>query len=945
MKIQSSVLLIVLMSLGPYAKLQAVATKSDLTTSSARPSFNVSILKYTGEEIRNSGTKSLAEFLQLYSPRGGWFFVPSSGHGTFGAQTASVNLGNTGALNVSVDGIQLSTSPLMGGVSSSVSLQAVPLHAIDYIELVPTSDRLDGFSELRIVTTKDTSLNIGTTQGRRHIPNTKSFLHKDPFSGSMYGGLNTDNQSLYFWSEYSYRPEIYSGERDVTGSKASDINGDGLISAGRETQGLSYFSRNIQGKVAYPNIVSGIFGQDILDWTYSISVCPGSLANPVNGFVGNNFIANFPPALVGAPRGVCLYDYTENMVEHSMLESYSGGLNHLYRISPTMNLENQLLIFDRRAWGRLAPPAASWKLPADHPENIADVPVTGYWRWDEIGNRANLFTSFDFYAKSILTKKFYEALSLQAQVKKSQENGAQTGRFYLSYTGLADAIANNQGNLTDPLSILKMRATTTENVLKDQFQYMVQGFGTFELNTVLRSTHHWSLKLRSDRSYMGVTYDSQSEAQKIGGSGGNSFRGGMETNDGVFNLNTVIHVDRIPHLGIDLQLANNKVSYGETALPDSSFDPSSLAFLRQFKTTLSAKSKKLYRVSGTVSPYHGVKLEASTQNTVQYPDGADLFGLSFSFYPYVRDTLTCASVDSCPETQIAAQYTKSISGKVTTGDGKLHILGLGYYGDFRSVKNIVASATYENLTDNLIMSQNIQELIYAEVGGDTSKLQGSYTYIDTTGRSNPSTATALGSGSLEQCSSDFAVMYGAESKDTFIIRRCSDKVIDLVGISGLTTEPLKQTAFSLRLGGSVDSSFGELTTNYHGYFINRWDIIKTGLDSSGALVSYAQNHIKTSGMPGYQGLYSFDWSKWGIGAHYSIRHIGETYAIGEASKEDPMFFHNISASYLRTFPTMSLKTTMGVRNATNTHSSTLYMEPPVGLVGRVYYVTLNMKLR
>ena len=357
---------------------EVVITGSRIKRDSLNSAAQVTTI--TSEDIAASSGLMTADVLRdsIYNSFGS--FSPTAGSSAMGNATISVRgLGSARTL-VLMDGRRMPGSPHLGG-SGAVNINMIPTVAVERIEILA-----DGASSVYGSDAIAGVVNVITKKGFDGVEFNFRRGDRDRDDGEensvsfIYGATN-DKGYVTIMVEHDERDEIYLKDRWYTKATAEDRNGDGVIDLYSETYGLSWYSRNLADPVT----------GDIM----ATPTCPGSVDNPTDGWWGPNFGgaafgqgATSTPSNGGAARGICGYAWADIMVQNAATFRDSITTNFEYEVNDQISLYSRINYLRNESTGRYAPPAARYpSIAVGDPANPYDVPVTGYWRWTEIGNR------------------------------------------------------------------------------------------------------------------------------------------------------------------------------------------------------------------------------------------------------------------------------------------------------------------------------------------------------------------------------------------------------------------------------------------------------------------------------------------------------------------------------------------------------------------------------
>ena len=134
--------------------------------------------------------------------------------------------------------------------------------------------------------------------------------------------------------------------------------------------------------------------------------------------------------------------------------------NTQYQINDKLSMYTRVNLLRNESTGRFAPPAAAYPgILVGDPNNPYDEPVTGYWRWTEIGNRGMHFVDNGMDAVVELTYQINDDVEVTYGQQYNKFYGTDIGRYYLSYAGL-DANRYNETSFGSAEGVAAMSSTT-----------------------------------------------------------------------------------------------------------------------------------------------------------------------------------------------------------------------------------------------------------------------------------------------------------------------------------------------------------------------------------------------------------------------------------------------------------------------------------------------------
>ncbi len=463
------------------------------------------VVAVTTEDIKMEGDFTVADALRSSTLNSFGSFSERSGSAA--QSQAEVNLRGAGSSRtlVLLNGRRFPGSPTLGGASAN--LNAIPMAAVERIEILTDgasstygSDALAGVVNVIL---KEDFEGLTVSFGAGHRDQDEGLTSRE---FSIVGGASNDRGNITFSYDHQMREGISDGARDYTKAKMTDFNGDGIIQAYRETDGWSIYgatvaspdSSEMQASPLCDNLVSA-YGEDTFrkvaadkDWS------PGST--------------------------YCMYAYANVSYNTASIDRNTVYVNTKYDINDSIEWFGSAMFVQNSSFGRYAPPAAPWRnMAADNPHNPYGEETTGYFRWVDIGTRdGNVDDYNQDYVFGFRGDLDWNNGNWEVYYHKNIADNKSIGEYYLSYAGLAYNIANGI-DLGSPEGVANMKATTLQQAsgVFDQF-FAGFGFDMFELPGGV--VGHYVGAEYFEQSYKDI-YDAQSEANRIGGSAGNSAQG------------------------------------------------------------------------------------------------------------------------------------------------------------------------------------------------------------------------------------------------------------------------------------------------------------------------------------------------------------------------------------------------------------------------------------
>ena len=727
---------------------EVVITGSRIKRDSLNSAAQVTTI--TSEDISASSGLLTADVLRntIYNSFGST--GPTAGDGAM--SNATINMRGLGSARtlVLMDGRRMPGSPHLGG-SGAVNINMIPTVAVDRIEILA-----DGASSVYGSDAIAGVVNVITKKGFDGLEFTFRRGDRDRDDGEenavqmLYGATN-DKGYITLAVEHDERDEIYLKDRWYTMATAEDRDGDGVIDLYNETYGLSWYSRNLADPVT----------GDIM----ATPTCPGSVDNPTDGWWGPNFGgaafgqgATSTPSNGGPARGICGFAWADIMVADAATFRDSITTNFEYEISDKVNLYSRVNYLRNESTGRYAPPAAAYPgiLVGDE-NNPYDVPVTGYWRWTEIGNRGMHFVDTGMDAVFEVTYEMNDDVEVVVGKQINKFYGTDIGRYYLSYAGLSHNILNDE-----PFGSAKgaaaMSSTTlveytnhyekTDVVVQVDDIYDLPGGAVVAAFGIENITNEYSAE-----------FDKHSENSLVGGSAGNSGAGYREI-DSIFAEVLLPVMDNL-----EVTASFRSDDYSDVGSADS------------------------FKLGALWVPMDGTTVKFNFGEGFRAPTMDDLYGATTFSANSVKDYAACAASGvasaKCPTKQVSTlikanpnlgpESSESFTFSIEQDMGMLvdALDGLNVRFDY-----------YEITINDAIASISTQDVMWNDfVGG--SALSNNVTYYDSTGIGADGSAAGspVGTGTVGGSCPAGAAYVKREGNDPaiYIIRSCANGRADYVG--------------------------------------------------------------------------------------------------------------------------------------------------------------------
>ena len=727
---------------------EVVITGSRIKRDSLNSAAQVTTI--TSEDISASSGLLTADVLRntIYNSFGST--GPTAGDGAM--SNATINMRGLGSARtlVLMDGRRMPGSPHLGG-SGAVNINMIPTVAVDRIEILA-----DGASSVYGSDAIAGVVNVITKKGFDGLEFTFRRGDRDRDDGEenavqmLYGATN-DKGYITLAVEHDERDEIYLKDRWYTMATAEDRDGDGVIDLYNETYGLSWYSRNLADPVT----------GDIM----ATPTCPGSVDNPTDGWWGPNFGgaafgqgATSTPSNGGPARGICGFAWADIMVADAATFRDSITTNFEYEISDKVNLYSRVNYLRNESTGRFAPPAAAYPgILVGDDNNPYDVPVTGYWRWTEIGNRGMHFVDTGMDAVFEVTYEMNDDVEVVVGKQINKFYGTDIGRYYLSYAGLSHNILNDE-----PFGSAKgaaaMSSTTlveytnhyekTDVVVQVDDIYDLPGGAVVAAFGIENITNEYSAE-----------FDKHSENSLVGGSAGNSGAGYREI-DSIFAEVLLPVMDNL-----EVTASFRSDDYSDVGSADS------------------------FKLGALWVPMDGTTVKFNFGEGFRAPTMDDLYGATTFSANSVKDYAACAASGvasaKCPTKQVSTlikanpnlgpETSESFTFSVEQDMGMLvdALDGLNVRFDY-----------YEITINDAIASISTQDVMWNDfVGG--SALSNNVTYYDSTGIGADGSAAGspVGTGTVGGSCPAGAAYVKREGNDPaiYIIRGCANGRADYVG--------------------------------------------------------------------------------------------------------------------------------------------------------------------
>ncbi|MCF6438238.1 TonB-dependent receptor [Pseudoalteromonas luteoviolacea] len=457
----------------------------------------------TTAEFESQGRVSVAEALQSVTSNSFGSIAPASGNSAQSQNTVSLLGAGAGRTLVLVDGKRLGGSPSLN--AGGANLSSIPMAAVERIEILKDgasaiygSDAIAGV--INVILKKDfegAAFDIQVGRPEADGGETKQM--------SLSFGVSSDKGNITFVYDHQERRAIFDRDRDYTKATWEDKNGDGLISAGDETTGIS------------------VFGATIVDSEGNHHASPkcNELKNTVPGFVG---ILDQGTGNGGIGNGeVCGYAFADVSANMASTKRDSIMTSLAYELTDDIELYARGMFSRNDSFGRYAPAAALWtNMSADNEHNPLDEVAKGKFRWYQLGNRDGEVTDYQQDYLLGLKGMFGDTAEWEVSYHKARLDYRTAGRYYLSYSGLA---YNAQENIDmgSEQGINNMRATTYVESQSD-LDHFFAGLG-FEFGELEGGMISHYIGGEYFEEVLDSKFDAQSDAKLVGGNAGGSGMG------------------------------------------------------------------------------------------------------------------------------------------------------------------------------------------------------------------------------------------------------------------------------------------------------------------------------------------------------------------------------------------------------------------------------------
>ena len=736
---------------------EVVITGSRIKRDSLNSAAQVTTI--TSEDIAASSGMITADVIQqsIYNSFGS--FSPTAGSGAMSNATIDMRgLGSSRTL-VLMDGRRMPGSPHLGG-SGAANINMLPTIAVERIEILA-----DGASSVYGSDAIAGVINVITKKGFDGMEFNFRKGDRDRDDGEenavsfIYGATN-DKGYVTIVVEHDERDEIYLKDRWYTKATAEDRDGDGVIDLYNETYGLSWYSRNLADPVT----------GDIM----ATPTCPGSVDNPTDGWWGPNFGgaafgqgATSTPSNGGAPTGICGFAWADIMVQNAATFRDSITTNTEYQINDKLSMYTRVNYLRNESTGRFAPPAAAYPgILVGDPNNPYDEPVTGYWRWTEIGNRGMHFVDTGMDAVVELTYQINDDVEVTYGQQYNKFYGVDIGRYYLSYAGL-DSNRYNEVSFGSAEGVAAMSSTT-----------LVEYTNHFEKQDVVMQIDNVAdmaggsvsvlLGLEQMENRYSSEFDKHSENSLVGGSAGNSGAGTREV-DSLFAEVLLPVMDNL-----EVTASFRRDDYSDVGEADS------------------------FKVGALWTPVAGTTVKLNFGEGFRAPTMDTLYGATTFSANAATDYAACEASGTPADDCSSKQVSTLITSNENIGPEESESFTMSIEQDFGVLMDALEGLTvrfdyYDITVNNAIVGIGTQSVLWNDyIGG--SELTNNVTFYNAdgiggdgsasgapVGTGTTSGSTALG-GVTCPAGATYVKREGSNS-DVYIIRSCANGRVDYIGAS------------------------------------------------------------------------------------------------------------------------------------------------------------------
>lgn len=572
------------------------------------------IITFTFEEIELSGDISVADALRSSTLNSFGSEGEYSGHSY--QSNAILDLRGLGAERnlVLINGRRTVGSPSLWG-GGTVNLNMIPFTAVDRVEMIGDgasavygSDAVAGVTNVVMKKNYD-----GLTFQARY--GDRSEDDGIEVSASLLMGASNDRGNVTVSVEYDRRDPIWDADREYTRARWGDYDGDGVITLGEETTGVSYHGYTLLNPYWYPGLPYD--PDDQMTWPYT----PGGDCAEEGAWTG--------PVSLGPESGFsCGYAYSLVAANRAGLERVNSFASVEYAVTDSLDFFTDLLMAHNTSFGRYAPPAAFGPTIPGDPRNDIGA-YLGWFRYEEIGTRDGNVTDDLIDINIGVRGELGGSVSWEAYYTYSDYVSSNLGYYFLSWSGLEYNINNDIDDYDEWVASMK---ATTVNDDQQTLQKIFAGmqFDLFQLPGGTVSAYVGAEHFEVD--YQALV-DAQSEAALVGGRGGTSAWGYRDVT----------------------------ALFAEAILPIFDWWEVDLALRYDDYSDFGSSTTPRIGTIAWIPGYDVLRLKASWGQGFKAPELSSLFGSTLVDYLWLDDYYGCQlqgiSVEDCWSRLIEAEYS------------------------------------------------------------------------------------------------------------------------------------------------------------------------------------------------------------------------------------------------------------------------------------------------
>ncbi len=816
---------------------EVVITGSRIKRKSLNSAAQVTTI--TSEDIAASQALMTTDVLRnsIYNSFGS--SQPTAGSADMSNATVSVRGLGAARTLILMDGRRMPGSPHQGG-SGAANINMIPTAAIDRIEVLADgassvygSDAIAGV--INVITKKGfDGLEFNFRQGNRDRDD------GEENSVSMLYGATNDKGYITLVVEHDERDEIYLKDRWYTGpSIRSDENGNGAIDMYDESYGISWYSRNIADPVT----------GDII----AAPTCPGSMDNPVDGWWGPNFGgsafgqgATSTPSNGGPARGLCGFAWADIMVAQAATFRDSITTNLEYAINDKFTLYSRVNYLRNESTGRFAPAAAAYpNMAVGDKDNPYDVPVTGYFRWTDVGNRGMHYVDTGMDAVFTVTQEVSDDVEVVYGKQINKFYGVDIGRYYLSYAGLSSNNLNDVA-LGSAAGAAAMSATT----LVEYTNHYEKSDVTVQIDNVIDmpgGSVSILLGVENTTNEYGAEYDKHSENNLVGGSAGNSGFGYREV-DSFFGEVLFPVMDNL-----EITASVRTDDYSDVGSADS------------------------FKLGALWSPMAGTTVKLNFGEGFRAPTMDDLYGATSFSASSAKDYRACANSGTPAATCSSRQISTLIKANPNLGAESSEGMTWSVEQDMGMLVSAlnglrVRLDVYDIEVTNAVSSISTQDVMWNDFSGG-NVLSNNVTFYDSAGIGGDGTAAGspVGTGTFGDACPTGATYVKREGNDSsiYVIRSCANGRAEYVGAGQTNVGLVNVKGYDVFVDYTRDVGPGVMKVSLD--YTEMTDYISdafTGSNSQVNLVDFPGNPSTRNNI-----VLAYAWDKYSIGI--TQRNIGD----------------------------------------------------------------------